>query len=190
MKDIYKSIKLYTNYLKYLANNPRKNFNDYINFLMINKKLINNEELERITRFRINNINFLKQNSVISKQLTSILIKPKGMKTEDVYKVISYVYTNLIYNKNIRLINNLEIILTRWFNFTYDNTLDDDMRENIIDLFLTNDFLNFIQSKYYEKYFTWLEENTSFEEIINIYENIDPEIPKKIAKNYALKPIK
>lgn len=184
MREMYKSLKLYKGYIEYKIKNPHQNFNNYLEYLLKNKNKSNNYE---IVKLRIYNIEFTKINKSIISQPSFTLIKPKNMKTEDVYKVISFVYNNLIFNKTNRLINNLEIILTRWFNFEYDDSQND---ENIVNLFITNDPLNFIYSSYYEQYFNWIEENITYEEVINIYKEINPEIAKKLEKNYSYKPLK
>ena len=184
MKDIYKSMKLYTGYIKHLINNPHTNFNDYIKHLLNNKE-ITDTELNEKTTFRIVNIEFSKENKGVLIHPTSNLIKPEGMSNEDALKVISFIYSNYIYDKKYRLINNLEILLTCKFGFTSINTSNN---ENTIDLFLTNNLLNFIYSKYFDKYFNWYKRKVSIDEIITIYEKVNPEITLTLTHKYSYKP--
>lgn len=120
-------------------------------------------------------------------QQSSILLRPDGMTQKDVLKIISFVYKYMLNNESSKLINDLEFLLNRWFGFTYNHSLNN---ENVVDLFSTDNILSFINSKYFDKYFYWFNGSVNFNDIYNLYKDVNLIVINKLKKNYSYKNVK
>ncbi len=171
MINIYKLLRLYIGYFKFLRSNFNLDFNDYLQSIMNNKCILDCfSDVNNVNVYRLFSVKYFDGYDMATIQPSSFLVRPDGMSQEDVFKIVSYVVRRIVVD-NDRFINNLEHVLICKFGFSYVSNVKN---RNVVDLFFTNNVRCFIFSKYFDKYFNWISKgNVDFDEIVDIYKKIN-----------------
>lgn len=175
-------LKEFLQYLKFKKVYPNLNREEIMKVMIY--KALNEKELppcfedkDNINLYRVVYITCLGKNFTLTKK-SLVYRRPFGWSQERVFETISFIKDFFDKKKvpTYRLINLIENVMRNEYKFTVENNLTGD--EKIVDLYIYSGNLRyFIQSEFYQKYFSWYREET--QDSLDLYKEESLVLKKK-----------